>query len=177
LAERLDELRRRATEVRFVWIMRHAPHGDGQMEIVISNATYLSPQELDINGNGRVDPDEEVAQPGDLFDANPYPALIAGFEGPTADAGSEETDQWGIALSGYAPVRDWSGRAIAVLGVDISARDLKGHFATLHRARLVALAVTGVLAVLALVLLLVTLLSLWTRGTGRQRRGRGRHDG
>ncbi len=84
---------------------------------------------------------------GERYDARRIPAMLAAFEGvPTVD--DEPTmDAWGMALSGYAPIRDADGNTVAVVGVDVSAHEL----VDLERdARLSTLAVYG-LAVLLLI--------------------------
>lgn len=64
-----------------------------------------------------------TAFPGDTYDASRFPALLKAFDGPAADT-KLEIDEWGVTLSGYAPLRDRTGKAVAILGVDISADDL-----------------------------------------------------
>jgi len=69
-------------------------------------------------------PDElPPANPGNAYDASRFPKLVEGFSRPTADD-KLATDEWGVFLSGYAPVRDSDGRAVAVLGMDIAAKDI-----------------------------------------------------
>ena len=48
--------------------------------------------------------------------------MLKGFSGPSADK-KIMVDEWGVTLSGYAPIRDKSGAAVAVLGVDMAAHD------------------------------------------------------
>ena len=78
-----------------------------------------------------VDPDVSVVRrgrkltsfPGDRYNASRMPEMLNGFSAPAAD--KEMTiDEWGITVSGYAPIVDASGRAIAVLGMDIAADDI-----------------------------------------------------
>jgi putative nucleotidyltransferase with HDIG domain len=45
------------------------------------------------------------------------------FSGPSADR-ELVTDEWGVFLSGYAPIRDDKGNAVAILGIDLDARDV-----------------------------------------------------
>jgi len=65
------------------------------------------------------------------------------FLGPTVE---EEftTDRWGTVLSGYAPIRDAAGKAIAVVGVDVSEADVR---ALKRDVLLLILGVFGVAAV------------------------------
>ena len=79
-----------------------------------------------------VDPDpepeeegEEGSYPGDEYDASRFPQMMKAFSGPTADEQMEK-DEWGVFLSGYAPIVDSSGKTVAILGVDMQASDVYG---------------------------------------------------
>ena len=61
--------------------------------------------------------------PGDKYYASRFPEMLNGFKGPAADK-KLMVDEWGVTLSGYAPIRDRSGRVVALLGVDMSADDV-----------------------------------------------------
>lgn len=163
LADQLDRIRRHTLGVRFVYVMRQPQVGDPQLEVVASSASFLSDLELDINDNGRVDPDEEPAMPGEMFDASPYPAMLKGFQHSSADEATDSLDQWGVALSGYAPVRAANGKSLGVLGVDVTNQELNERFERLKQARWLALLVTASLSLLSLILLLFTLVGQWNR--------------
>ena len=62
----------------------------------------------------------KAAYPGYRYNAARFPQMLKGYDGPSADE-SIEMDEWGDALSGYAPIRDDQGKTLAVLGVDIAA--------------------------------------------------------
>lgn len=74
-----------------------------------------------------VDPEPVVrgitSYPGDKYNVTRYSEMPKAFFGPAADK-QLETDEWGTFLSGYAPIRDNDGRAVAILGVDITADDV-----------------------------------------------------
>ncbi len=61
--------------------------------------------------------------PGAPYNAGRFRQMLRGFDVPSADKQIEE-DEWGKTLSGYAPIRDASGRPIALLGVDIDAEQI-----------------------------------------------------
>lgn len=63
------------------------------------------------------------ACPGEKYDISRFPELQKAFERSSADK-TFGKDKWGIFLSGYAPIRDNAGKVIAVLGVDVSAKDV-----------------------------------------------------
>lgn len=58
---------------------------------------------------------EESAQD---YDMSRFPAMMSGWDGPTADE-EVAADEYGRSLSGYAPILDENGRAIALLGIDV----------------------------------------------------------
>jgi serine phosphatase RsbU (regulator of sigma subunit) len=61
--------------------------------------------------------------PGDPYDASRFPEMMKGFDAPAADK-ELGADEWGVFLSGYAPIRDTAGRAVAIIGVDMKAEDV-----------------------------------------------------
>jgi serine/threonine-protein kinase len=157
LSARLTEIRSRSPHVRYVWIMRRSAAGPKTLAFV---ADSLPPE---IAGDQRKAWDEASARPGDLFDASPFPELLLGFEGPTADREYATTDRWGIALSGYAPIGGEGEQAIAVLGVDMSQLDVAARFAGIDRALVVTLLLAGGLSLLGMVLVAATLMGMWSR--------------
>jgi adenylate cyclase len=64
------------------------------------------------------------ASVGELDDLRLAPSIDAGFLGPTV-AEEFATDRWGTVLSGYAPIRDANGKAIAVVGIDVSETNVQ----------------------------------------------------
>lgn len=122
LVTALGEIRMSADHIRFAYIMRRTE--DPMILAFVADADALGTlEELDLNGNGRVDSDEEGSHPGELYDISEMPALQnEAFARATVDREFTE-DQWGILLSGYAPIRDENGNVIAVLGIDMSAAE------------------------------------------------------
>ena len=157
LEQLLSQMCGRAPDLRYVWIMRRSEAGATTLEFVADGVPAQT------GGGGTPKVLDVPARPGESFDARPYPELLLGFEGPTADRDYSITDQWGIALSGYAPIKDASGRAIAVLGVDMSDADVAARFEELDRALLVTLVLSGVLSLLALAMMAVGVVVLWSR--------------
>jgi len=88
------------------------------------------------------------AFPGDTYNAARFPELIKAFDAPGADR-KIETDEWGQTLSGYAPIRDTLGRPIAVLGVDMDAKDVYMMERKIYKRFLIVLFV-GIAAALIL---------------------------
>lgn len=61
-----------------------------------------------------------LATPGDEYDARALPVLLSGFNAPAVE-NEPFPDEFGLTLSGYAPVRDASGKGIALVGADVQA--------------------------------------------------------
>lgn len=120
--ERLEAVRNSVPSIKYAYVLRRTDD-PVQLEFVADADALKSPVELDENDNGQVDSDEEPAYPGDRYDVTDVPALQT--DAWTAATADEEVtyDQWGAVISGYAPIRDREGNAIAVLGVDMDAAD------------------------------------------------------
>ena len=116
---RLQKLRME-TGMRFVYLLRRTSDPMNLAFIADADAA-LTPQQLDTNGNGIVDPDEEAGYPGELYDISDAPMLQnEAFSHPVADP-NITVDQWGSLISGYAPIYRRDGTVSAVLGVDMRA--------------------------------------------------------
>lgn len=101
-------------DIRFVYTMRRTPHG--QVAFVVDTPP------IDYNSNGRVDPDERMAHLGETY-KDSTPSLLAGFERPSAEP-QPSSDEWGLLLSAYAPIRDSRGVSVGLVGVDMLASRL-----------------------------------------------------
>lgn len=82
------------------------------------------PEEL----QGKIPPprrsdDTPLSYPGDLYNAGRFPQMMKGYDAPAADW-ELTRDEWGVLLSGYAPIYNSAGQPIAQLGVDFSVEDL-----------------------------------------------------
>jgi len=74
-----------------------------------------------------VDPSPHVGNrtsfPGEEYDASRFPEMLKAYEGPSVDS-KLVFDEWGVTLSGYAPIYDKNLKPVAVLGVDIDAGEV-----------------------------------------------------
>lgn len=87
----------------------------------------------------------DASPPGSPYD-DASPALLTALRTPVEFTEGPLTDDWGTWVSALAPVRDpASGRVLAVLGVDVDARDWEDQLA---RARLGPILLTLVLSIL-----------------------------
>lgn len=147
VVERLQRIRENVSNAKYVYIMRQSKE-PGMLEFVADADSLLTDSELDENGNGVVDPEEQASYPGDLYDASEIPALlIDAFNGPATD--EEITmDQWGALISGYAPIYTLDGEVVGVLGIDMGADDyVKLSQSVLSRFTLLLVLLLGIVAV------------------------------
>lgn len=120
--QRLQAIRETMTNVRFAYIMRKTADPK-LLEFVADADLALTPDQLDTNKNGTVDPDEAASQPGETYDWTGFPALgNDAFLHPAVDD-HVGPDQWGINISGYAPIKTKSGQTVAILGFDMAANE------------------------------------------------------
>jgi len=121
LVESLQRIRLMTPGAQYAYLVRATE--DLSIVTFIADADeFRAVADIDRDGNGIVDDDEAPASPGEEYDVAGMEEFQAGFSGPSVDY--EMTyDRWGALISGYAPVRDESGRVVAVLGIDMSAGD------------------------------------------------------
>ncbi len=91
--------------------------------------------------------ERRISFPGERYEAARYPSMIAGLQGPSADP-NITMDEWGALLSGYAPIKDASGRVVGVLGIDMSGEHVLRTQAEIRRWRFVILVLGLCMAVI-----------------------------
>lgn len=110
IAGELNKIRDVVPSIAFIYIMEKT-HKECVFKFIID----LHP--------GSIDTQPVPAKPGEEYNCALYPEMMKAFSGPSAD-NEIVKDRWGIFLSGYAPIRDENGEPVAILGVDMSARDV-----------------------------------------------------
>jgi diguanylate cyclase (GGDEF)-like protein len=78
----------------------------------------------DKDGDGRIGDDERIAELGEEYNISKFPQMKKAFAGPLADK-EINRDKWGWWLSAYAPVYDSKGKAVAIVGLDVSADTIR----------------------------------------------------
>jgi sigma-B regulation protein RsbU (phosphoserine phosphatase) len=115
----------------------------------------------------------KIEESGRPYDMTRYPGMLDGWKTLTVDTAPQE-DEYGLTLSGYAPIRKPAGQTIALLGIDAPEADI-----SLSRKRLlyitaagaaIALLGSGVFAYL-LALLFNRPVSILARGMARVEQG------
>ncbi len=69
--------------------------------------------------------DGDTAEPGDAYEASELPVMLKGFIAPAVEE-EPYADQWGMTLSGYAPITDSEGRSVGLVGVDVQVAQIAG---------------------------------------------------
>jgi len=89
--------------------------------------------------------DGDTAGPGEAYEASELPIMLKGFVAPAVED-EPYADQWGLTLSGYAPITNSEGRSVGLVGVDVQIVEI----AALRRQVLTVVAVAFGLAFMLL---------------------------
>lgn len=95
----------------------------GEREDIWHFIASASPEDIDSNNNGTIEDNEQGVDFKQEFSVTDFPEMKQAFEAKIADK-EISCDSWGCWLSGYAPILDSQGNALAIVGVDISAQDV-----------------------------------------------------
>lgn len=139
IVDNLNKIKLANPQISYIYTMKKTPES-GIWQFVVD-------PDYNVSKDGEV----LTAYPGDLYRAERYPQMLQVFDGPAADLRVNE-DEWGEALSGYAPILNGRGEAVGMVGVDIRADDIRRMRLTVYRRGLLVLGV-GVLLSLAIGLL------------------------
>jgi hypothetical protein len=114
----LNEIRDKNPEITYAYITRPTENKDLFEFVADADSNYNLPfySKLFSDFSPIGESDENVA-PGVIYDDSRGHLLLKALQRP--HYGQTSFDQWGYALSGFAPIFDRSGHAIAVLGLDI----------------------------------------------------------
>jgi diguanylate cyclase (GGDEF)-like protein len=129
----LQAVRATNPEIRYIYTMVPDPAGDATTWHFVVDA--------------ETDP-KLVSHVGDDYDVSQLPDLPKGLNGPSADH-ELQSDQWGRFLSGYAPIQDSSGKAVAIVGVDMTADAVAAEEADLQHSLVLSLILAEVISLIA----------------------------
>ena len=135
--EKVRRVRRTNPDVAFLYVMRRGD--DGTVSFVVDS-----------------DETEAQAHPGKIYD-KVVPEMLQGFHQPVVDD-ELYADEWGVFLSGYAPLRNGEGRYL--VGIDMRADQVR------HNLR--ELRLTGLASLFASVLLALLFALYLSRGLARR---------
>ncbi|MFH1782543.1 MAG: HD domain-containing phosphohydrolase [Candidatus Omnitrophota bacterium] len=130
IVKKLQKIKQQNSLIRYIYIMTKTDQ-EGVWQFMVD------PEPVE-EGN-----EDATAYPGDKYDASRFPEMLKAFDGPSADI-RLEVDEWGVTLSGYAPIYDKDNKAIAMLGVDMLASDVYLTQKIVHR-RMVFVLTLGII--------------------------------
>lgn len=149
--------------------VRNANHG---IRYVYTLRKSDRPNTLQFVVDAESDP-KNISHVGDLFSDKSYPELQKAFHGPNVDK-EATADKWGTWLSGYAPILDSSGRAVAIVGVDLSVDQLAREESLLRSVAVRNVCITLMVAALLSLLFtrsLIKRLHIFKHATHRVKHG------
>jgi len=144
--EKVRRVRRTNPDIAFLYVMRRAD--DGAVQFVVDS-----------------DETEAQALPGKVYD-DVVPEMLEGFHQPVVDDELYE-DEWGVFLSGYAPLRNGEGRYL--VGIDMRADQVRHNLRELRLTGLASLFASLLLALLFALYLSRGLTRRIARGTAHCR--------
>ena len=128
IAEKLSQIKKANPQILFIYTMGQTEKGVWQ---------FIVDPEPKAQSKGEFGP---TSYPGDKYNASRFPEMLKALAIPSADK-KLMVDEWGVTLSGYAPVRGRDGKPVAILGIDISAQDVYGMQKELLRRAILVLGV------------------------------------
>jgi len=136
VAEELKRIMRQNPDLHYIYVL--APTGKKEIMKFIVDPVVPTSEQQSIGLSSR---------PGDTYDASKYPEMVRAFDGPTADR-KIVIDEWGAALSGYAPVFNRDGDPVAIVGVDIAVDDVYKKQGIARNRTILVLALAAAFSVL-----------------------------
>ncbi|MDD5424653.1 MAG: HD domain-containing protein [Candidatus Omnitrophica bacterium] len=136
IAEKLRKIKSADSQILFVYTM--ARTGDDNIWQFVVDPEPLARSKRK---------DASTSYPGDKYDVSRFPEMKKALQVPSADKKLVE-DEWGVTISGYAPIRDSSGKTVAVIGIDMSAKKVRDMERELNRRAVFVLALGIFVAVI-----------------------------
>jgi two-component system sensor histidine kinase VicK len=112
---------------------------------------------VDVDKNGTIDATDKLQWPGQEYEEPPKEAFLA-YDGILANKDLYE-DEYGVFMTGYAPIKNDQGEAIAVIAVDVRANE----FFTITRQTLYPFLGFILLLILILTVLSSVIISIWNK--------------
>lgn len=148
----MREIRDINQNLRYIYVWRET--GEKNLFEFVADAEMLEP--IDIDGNGKIEDIEIPPSPGEDYDVSDIPDIYTAFEKPIA-RNDFIVDKWGTFLSGFAPIKNENGDAVAIIGMDVEV----GDFNKLVTATLIPFSLLAILLLLILSIQTVSLVRIW----------------
>ncbi len=157
VVKQLKKIRENNNSILFAYIFRKS-HEDPSKLVFVSDSHSIDPYaKIDLNHDGIIDDADQLQWPGQSYDEPPPEALL-GFGKPVTNQ-DLYSDQWGVEITGYAPIKDDKGNPIAVLAVDIKADD----FLSITRQTLKPFLAFILGLICVIIMLASSLIKIWTK--------------
>ena len=121
VVNQLIAIRMNNESIVFAYILRKKPNAPDQMEFVADSHSLDPYAKIDLDNNGIIDDADGLNWPGQTYEDVPTEAFD-GYQSVTTNKDLYE-DQWGILISGYAPIKKESGETVGVMVVDMRVND------------------------------------------------------
>lgn len=121
IVKKLIAIRETNKDIVFAYILRKTPEVSETMEFVADSHSLDPYAKIDLDQNGVIDDADALNWPGQTYDDVPQEA----FDGLIEATTNKELykDQWGVLISGYAPIKNKQGKPVAVMVVDMRANN------------------------------------------------------
>jgi len=153
----LIKIRENNDDIVFAYILRKREDDPTQMDFVADSHSLDPYAKIDLDDNGIIDDSDALTPPGTIYEDVPEESFI-GYSSATTNKELYE-DQWGVLLSGYAPIKYENGKTAAVMTIDIRADDF---FTITSQTLYPFLIFIGALVVILFVLVTI-IIRIWNR--------------
>ncbi len=127
LQSHLSNIQAVVADIGYIYIMRRSSANGAK----ISDYEYVVDlPSKDENMNGTIDPFEMSELPGNPYDASDLPALINAWYEPDADEDVSPDPPYPDLISGYAPIKTYTGETVGIIGIDVTASAIKRKLLT-----------------------------------------------
>lgn len=104
--------------IESIYLLATIPQStDNKVLVFLADSDY---GEVDTNGDGVIDENEEANYVGTLYGVENQPELVEAFLGSPTRTEGYYSDRWGTYFSAYIPIIDRQGKTIAVMGIDMN---------------------------------------------------------
>ena len=169
VVNKLHKIKYGNDDIVFMYIFRYKKDNPTEMEFVADadsidpyvNTSSDTSRYVDVNRDGKIEPDgpDKLQWPGQNYpEAIDIPETSAAYFGPLTSK-DLYTDAYGTVLTGYAPITDDQGNAVAVLATDIKADD----FFILTRQTLQPFVVFIIVLTLIISILIIIIIYTWKK--------------
>jgi len=107
IAEQLNKIKKANLQLKYVYTIAKT-NKPGIWQFVVDPAPHVGTR---------------TSFPGEEYEASRFPEMLKAYKNPSVDS-KLVFDEWGVTLSGYAPIHDKDLKTVAVLGVDIDASEV-----------------------------------------------------